>query len=141
MRLNKYIKIIFIRFIALFLCLYIIEGFYLSFMLNAVVNCSYVNLGFNNPYLNIVDDENYYRLCNRRGFVTEQYAYKDNIFEEYHKTIPFVFHWFIGGKAMYMYSYELHENGELAGGAWRIPVWITMDFSQIPWVVEVYEAP
>ena len=125
--------------LAIVTAIYIIEGLYLSFMLNTVVNQSYADYGFNNPYSNIISDEFYSRCCDRAGF---RGVYTDTgLMEKYRRTIPFVLHWFVGGKAVYIYSYEIYENGHVIGGAWRTPVWFTMDFTRKPWVTDAYQVP
>lgn len=108
-------------------------------MLNTIINRSYADYGFNNPYSNIISDASYSLCCDRAGF---RGVYTDiGLTEKYSRTIPFVFHWFVGGKAVYMYSYEIYENGKIAGGAWRVPVWFTMDFTRKHWVIDVYREP
>lgn len=108
-------------------------------MLNTIINRSYADYGFNNPYSNIISDEFYFRCCDRSGF---RGVYTDiGLTEKHRLTIPFVFHWFVGGKAVYIYSYEIYENGHVIGGAWRTPVWFTMDFTRKPWVTDVYREP
>ena len=68
-RVARNIKAMVKIFCGLVIAVYIIEGLYVSFMLNNILNRSYANYGMNNPYGNIIDDELFAVCCNRMGFV------------------------------------------------------------------------
>lgn len=135
MKIKQIVKTVFV----VVAVIYVIEGLYISFMLNTIINRSYADYGFNNPYNNVISDGFYSCCCDRSGF---RGVYTDiGLTEKHRRTIPFVFHWFVGGKAVYIYSYEIYENGHVIGAALRTPVWFTMDFTRKPWVTDVYREP
>lgn len=133
-------KVIFFSVLVI-LSLYVIESLVISMTLRSMVQSSNESFGFNYSYKDTVSDAIYKKMCFRNGYSITP---NDNPRITESKTLfgPISYHWFVGGKATYWYSYAIYdENGTLAGSSWRIPVTISYTVSSGKLLITNYYEP
>lgn len=126
-----------------------------SGQVDQILESSYQNFGYGNPYQEIVSDEIYARLCPRdksyrytgydeMGKALEPFQKPDmsGIEEKYRRTFPITYFWDGKAKTTLWYTYEVSQNGKRDSGSWNIPVYLTLERVNGNWVVtDHYEPP
>ena len=124
------------------LALYLAEAAAVGGYLRHMVQSSYRGYGEENPFTDSVSDESYQQMCVRNGYSVS--SREDPALRETKTLIgPLAYHWFVGGKAIYWYTYQIYdEDGTLAGGSARVPVTVSYTFSDGKLLITDYqEAP
>ena len=124
----------------LFGLVYLAYGYYLGHIVKSVTVSAFESYKAveNNPYLDIISDENYNHLVKRQ--------YHDftlpNTYDKYFISPALVIHWFDGAIAYIRYNYEYFQNDEINSGSMGVVVKFTLKLQDGQWkIVDIYEGP
>lgn len=122
-----------------------------SGQVDQILESSYQNFGYDNPYQEIVSDRIYARLCHRYDSycyeldcpgITPKQDLHDNIVEEYRRTFPITYFWEGKAKTTFWYTCQIYVDGKLYRASISIPVYLTLERVDGNWVVtDHYEPP
>ena len=113
--------------VLLLISAYMIQAAAISLRLRSIVQSSFDNFGEANPCADSVSDELYAKMCFRNGYLISA---KDSPGAKDRSFVfgPIAWYWFVGGRAVYWYSYEIYgEDGAIVGGSLHVPV--TVDYT------------
>ena len=92
----------------------------------------------NNPYADLIPDEYYNRMIQRRHL---DFTLPD-AHDRYKLSAPNVRWWPGGAVVTITYSYEYYVGESLESGSWNVPVEFTLEQQNGQWkIVNYYEAP
>lgn len=120
--------------------IYIGFGIYLgnitkNIMASAFECCAAVE---NNPYCDIISDENYNRFIHRRLL---DYSNPDANYK-YRLYTPLVIHWFVGANVWIYYSDEFTINNHFRSASRDVPVKFSLELKDMHWkIINVHEDP
>lgn len=125
--------------LAVGLVIYIVSCICLSWQLYGLMKSAFdcYEAVENNPYNDIIADEDYNRLIQRRGLDFNQAG----VWDEYLILGPFAVHWLVGGKAVAWYDYKYYgsEFNSISSG---VPVVFSLRLEDFRWrIVDIFEAP
>lgn len=122
------------------LVIYIGSCIYLSWQLYGVMKSAFecYEAVENNPYSEIIADEDYNRLVRRRHYDFES----AEAWDEYKILGPLAVHWLVGGKAVAWYDYDYYVGSEHKSGSSGVPVVFSLRLEDFRWrIVDIFEAP
>lgn len=125
-----------------------------SSQVDQILENSYQNFGYGNPYQEIVSDEIYARLCPRyksyrymghdeMGNALASFQNPDmrGVVEKYRRTFPITYFWEGKAKTTFWYTCEIYVDGKLYRASISIPVYLTLERMDGKWVVTDLDEP
>lgn len=122
--------------LVILLLIYLTPAILISMQMNKLIEASNADLVGENPYTDLISNENFDRLCYRdRGPWAEKNEGSYYLKELMFRTPVVSVHWFSGAKSYYIYTYEISNEYKTIRGSWNIPVTITSKLQKGKWVV------